>query len=465
MQKAIAKYGLAAHLAILAVAPLFLFPFCDGASVAVALLWLSLPAAAWMFLQPSVRRGEMLHNAQARVSSEVFRDPLFWVMLAAVVFCGLRALNSGVAMVYDAEVAKWNMSSPMMPLMPASSGDAGFLPFAGSLGCMILVAACRHALGRSARGAFFVMSSALAGLSASLAAFLPVMGNTVAAEALKCPNHELSFVGVAFAVYSVCGIVAVVSALENRWNQAVPVLILSVGGTAAGAFAFAPSYVFGIFALAWIVVFAYAFFYAFCVMRGASEFKMLLVLAVSLAVGCVLVMMTVMPSVTSSRLEAFLSRSFFPDWYGAARDALSAIAIKAWMSNPWTGTGVGSFGLDMRFYATQTDWSVLPRELVVPPFGWLKLLTERGIAGSAMMALPLILLIVTFFMRLVGWLFSRTAAPRPGCWAAPAVLLAVAATGFFDCSYLRVDVLMAVAAILALSASEFPKAVKEGSNG
>jgi hypothetical protein len=28
VQKAISKYGLAAHLALLAVAPLFLFPFC-----------------------------------------------------------------------------------------------------------------------------------------------------------------------------------------------------------------------------------------------------------------------------------------------------------------------------------------------------------------------------------------------------------------------------------------------------
>ena len=464
MQKAIAKYGLAAHLAILAVAPLFLFPFCGGDSVAVALLWLSLPAVAWMFLQPSVRRGEMLHNAQARVSAAVFRDPLFWVMLTAVVFCGLRALNSGVAIVYDAETAKWDMASPLMPLMPASSGEAGFLPFAGSLGCMVLVVACRHALGRSAREAFFVMSSALAGLAAGLAAFLPVMGNTVAAEALKCSSQELSFVGVAFAVYSAFGIVAAVSALENRWNHVVPVLILSVGGTAAGAFVFAPSYVFGIFALAWIVVFAYSFFYALYVMRGASEFKLLIILAVSLAVGCVLVMMTVAPSVISSRMEAFSSRTFFPEWYGAARDALSAIAMKAWMSSPWTGTGVGSFGLDMRFYATQADWSVLPRWLVVPPLGWLKLLTERGIAGAAMMALPLILMIVTFGMRLVGWLFVLTV-PRPGCWIAPAVLLAVVATGFFDCSYLRVDVLMAVAAILALSASEFPKVRKEGSNG
>ena len=464
MQKAIAKYGLAAHLAILAVAPLFLFPFFGSDTIAIVLLWLSFPAAVWMFLQPSVRRGEMLHDAQTRVSSVVFRDPLFWVMLTAVVFSGLRALNSGVAIEYDAEIAKWHMSSPVMPLMPASCGSAGFLPFAGSIGCMVLAIACRHALGRSARESFFLMSSALAGVAAVLAAFLSGMGNASAAAALRCPYHDLSFVGAAFAVYSVCGIVAVVSALENKWNRAVPVLILSVGGTAAGAFVFSPPYVFGMFSLAWIIVFAYSFFYALCVMRGASEFKMLLILAVSLATGCVLVAMTTVPSVTSSRVEAFLTRSFFPDWYAAARDAISAIAMKAWMSNPWTGTGVGSFGLDIRFNGTQADWSVIPRELVAPPLGWLKLLTERGIAGAAMMALPLILMLVSFFARLVGWIFVRTA-PRPGCWVAPAVLLAVVAVGFFDCSYLRVDVLMAVAAILALSASAFPKARKGESNG
>ena len=42
---------------------------------------------------------------------------------------------------------------------------------------------------------------------------------------------------------------------------------------------------------------------------------------------------------------------------------------------------------------------------------------------------------------------------------------AVIATGFFDCSYLRADVLMAVAAVLALSASTFPKARKGEKNG
>ena len=449
---------------MLAVAPLFLFPFFDDAVLSTTLLWLSLPAATWLFMQPSVRRGEMLHDARARVASSVFHDPVFWVLLAAVVFCGLRALNSGVAMEYDAETAKWVLASPTFPLLPASSEGAGFLPFAGSVACMILVVGCRHALGRSARQAYMLLSSALAGVAAVLALFMANMGNEVAAAAMKCPYKELSFVGVAFAVHFVVGVVAVVAAIENKWNRAMPLLVLSVGGTLVGAFAFSPAYVFGVFLIAWIAMFGYAFFYAFCIIRGAAEFKMIIILAVSALCGCVALMMTASVGFITSRTAPFADHVFFAEWYESARSALSALALKAWMTSPWTGTGVGSFGLDIRFNATSADWAAIPRGLVAPPFGWMKLLTERGIAGVAMMALPLIFLLVTYFVRLAGWLFTRKA-PQPGSWLALPVLLAVVATGFFDCSYLRVDVIVSVAAVLSLSASTFPKIARGGGNG
>jgi len=464
VQKFIAKYGLAAHLAILAVAPLFLFPFFDDGTIAVTLLWLSLPVVVWTFMQPSVRRGEMLHDARSRVASETSRDPLFWVMLTAVVFSGLRALNTGVAMAYDAETAKWYVASPAFPLMPASVGDSGFLPFAASLATLAMVVACRHALGRSARQAYFLSSSALAGAAAAIAVFVANMGNAAAIEAIKCASRDLSFVGVAFAIHAVGGLVATVAAIESKWNRVMPLLVLSVGGTAAGAFAFSPAYVSGIFLVAWLLVFAYAFFYAFRVVRGAAEFKMLMIIGVSLAGGWVIVSMTALSSFVMARATALVDRAFFPEWYDAARTTITAIALKAWMASPWTGSGIGSFGLDIRFNATPADWLSIPRGLVAPPLGWLKLLTERGIAGLAMTALPLILMLTTYGIRFVGWLFSRRV-PQTGCWVAIAVLPAVIATGFFDCSYLRADVLMAVAAVLALSASTFPKAGKGERNG
>ena len=81
MQKAISKYGLAAHLALLAVAPLFLFPFCGAVWTARVLLWLSFLAFVWTLVEPSRRQGEMLHDARFRVFLSVFRDPLFWFSL------------------------------------------------------------------------------------------------------------------------------------------------------------------------------------------------------------------------------------------------------------------------------------------------------------------------------------------------------------------------------------------------
>lgn len=464
VQKAIAKYGLAAHLAILAVAPLFLFPFLDDGAIAVVLLWLSLPAVVWTFMQPSVRRGEMLHDARERVSREVFRDPIFWMMLIVVAFSGVRALNTGVAMAYDAETASWHMAAPALPLMPASVGDAGFLPFSASLACMVLVVGCRHALGRSARQAYFLVSSALAGAAAAMAAVLANLGNAAAADAASCPYRTLSYVGVAFALHFVSGIVAVAAVIENRWNRAFPVLVASVGFTAAGAYLFSPAYSSAAFLAAALAVFAYAFFYAIRTLRRASEFKMVLAIAIALLCGWVLAVMTAPGQLLASRLSAALSRAFFPDWYDEARKVLSAVSVKAWMSSPWTGTGIGSFMLDVRFNAAPTDWASIPRGLVAPPLGWLKLLTERGIAGAAMMALPVLFLLVVYLRRLAGWLFVRTF-PQPGCWAAPAVLMSVTATGFFDCSYLRADVLMAVAGMLSLSASSFPKAGNGGKNG
>ncbi|MBR1921794.1 MAG: hypothetical protein IJ829_07335, partial [Kiritimatiellae bacterium] len=106
MQKTISKYGLAAHLALLAVAPLFLFPFCGSVWTARTLLWLSLSAAVWTFVAPSCRKDEMPHDARARVASSIFVDPLFWFSVVLVLFAVVRWLNVGVAMVYDAEAKR-----------------------------------------------------------------------------------------------------------------------------------------------------------------------------------------------------------------------------------------------------------------------------------------------------------------------------------------------------------------------
>ena len=88
---------------MLAVAPLFLFPFCGAPAIASVLLWLSLAGVWWILMEPSLRGGEMLHDARRRVWRAVGRDPLFWTLLVVVAITGVRALNTGIAM--DSEVS------------------------------------------------------------------------------------------------------------------------------------------------------------------------------------------------------------------------------------------------------------------------------------------------------------------------------------------------------------------------
>ena len=100
MQKLIAKYGLAAHLALLAVAPLFLFPFVGRATVSAVVLWLSLQALIWLLLAPSVLQGERLRHARQRVLTATFHDPLFWALVVIVCVAAVRAINSGIGITF-----------------------------------------------------------------------------------------------------------------------------------------------------------------------------------------------------------------------------------------------------------------------------------------------------------------------------------------------------------------------------
>lgn len=412
-------------------------------------------------MQPSIRHGEMLHNARQRAAGEIIRDPLFWVMLTLVAAVGVRALNSGVDIVFNAESATWEMASASMPLYPASCADAGFLPFSAAVACLVIVTACRHSLGRAARHAYLLVSSSLAGAAAAIALYQASIENPVAVEAFKCPMRDMSYVGCAFGLHLIAGISALAATVENRWNRALPLTLLSIGGTSAGVVVFSPTYDIAMFLSAALATFLYAFFYCMFSVKAAAEFKFIMFTAVCLALGLAFASATVSMGAVTARISDIIGAEFFREGYLAARKTLSAIAVKSWVSHPWAGTGIDSFVLDMRFNAAPGDWVSIPRGITAAPFGWLTLIAERGILGAAALALPVAFMAFTFIRRLVSWFFTYCM-PPPACLAGLLALVAVAASAFFDCSFLRADVMLAVAGLFALSASSFPKTGREG---
>ena len=455
MQKLIVKYGTAAHLALLAVAPLILFPFAGESVIATTMLWLSVPAISWVVLAPSIHEGEPLHIARQRVALEMVRDPVLWLGLVLIAFTGFRALNTGVAIAYDAELAKWHVAEAQFPILPASAGSAGYLPFAAAVAAAVLLIGCRHSLGRSARMAFLLVAATLAGFAATIALVATALGNTVTGRLIACPKELCSFVGLAFALHFLGGMVALVAAFERKWHAAMALFVLAVGGTAAGAFAFAPARVLAVFGVAAAVLLVYSFLYSCRVLRSAGEFKALVVLAIALTLGTMLVLSLVPEETLQARADAFVEFCFLPDGFKELRELLSGIALKSWLTHLWIGTGIGSFPLDFRFGAAPEDWALVPRGASELMNGWWMLLAERGIVGAVTLALPYGFLLFTYGRNLVGGIIARRL-PHPAVLLLPLVLAAIAVTGTYDCSFLRTDAIVVSVALLAISAKAFP---------
>ena len=456
MQKLIAKYGLAAHFALLAVAPLFLFPFVGKATISSVVLWLSLQSLIWLVLAPSVLQGERLRDARQRMLTTTVHDPLFWALAVIVCMTAARAINSGITLAYDSETSSWAISSAKFPILPGSVGDEGVFPFVASLAASILLLGCRHALGRSARLSFLLLASSLAGLAAVIMHVSVNVGLPGVRPFVEFADGSFTFIGFVFGLYLLVGIVSLFAVFENGWNAVILLPILAIGGNAAGCFSFAPAYlVLGILAAAAIL----RVYRMFCTKKGlmlSGKIKIFFVGLAAVILGALLVVMFLPEKTLAARLAPFRELVVFSDSFWNVRRVVSAMAFKSWISHLWTGTGLGSFLFDFRFNATAEDWQLLPRGAVNVPNGWWQLLAERGIVGLVSFLLPIGFLAVSYVRRLVDN-FRDWSLPHPACLLAPVLLVLLGAAGFVDCSLFRPEVQMICGPVLAISALAFPK--------
>ena len=472
MQKAISKYGLAAHLALLAVAPLFLFPFCGDEWIGHALLWLSLQSFLWILMEPSRRQGEMLHDARYRVFTSIFKDPLFWFSLVLVAIAFVRWQNGGVGMAYDAENSVWSLAQPSLPFLPGSRTGSGYLPFVVVVAVSVLMQGGRHALGKSARGCFLFIASTLAGFAAIIATVSAACGHVGALAATECQMTDASFAGNGFGLHLAGAMVALVIAFDRKWKRAMPLMIVAVAGCGVGLYVFSPDFVIVAYAAAAVLSLVFSLVYAQRKVGGLVAPKCLSILLISVAAGVVLTMGVVPASVKEARF-AFLSQEnwkLLSDDFMAARESLSSIALAVFKEHAWLGTGLGSFGLDIRFQATDADWTRFVSAQQGALNGWWQLIAERGISGAIFFVSPLFFLLWTYVLRAVeavrrlfvaGRLGDVTAF-QPTCALGPIVLAATVACGFIDHSFWRPETMMAVATVFAMSGSSFPAASSQG---
>lgn len=456
MQKFIAKYGLATHLAILVAAPIFLYQTMPNALASFMLGILTVFALIWMLMEPSLRSGEALNAARVRVFKSLRRDPLFWGMLVIALVAGVRALNGGISIGYDAESLMWSVQDQFFPLLPGCVDGFGSQSFVTILALTVALQAVRHALGRSARMAFCLISSSISGVVAMSSLFIAHEGNAEIIESMKCSLAWPSYLGVGYGIQLLLGTAATVTAFERSWNSALLFFLIAIGGNAAGLFAFAPSMGIVAFTAAEVLLFVAAMLYSFKVFSHGGEFKLLILVLSSLVVGGVASVGMLPSAIIDSKLTLILSGEIFPKNYFEMWSMSSAISFKTWLSAPWVGVGLGAFPLQLRFHIDPTQWAALPQGLRLPLSLWWGIIAERGIIGALMFLLPIGFLLFAYGRALSRirrfWIFLH-----PACCLGPFGLLAILFVSFFDCSLLRADVLIAAGVMLAISSAAFPK--------
>lgn len=413
-------------------------------------------------MSPSRRKGEYLHNARERFTGEVLKDPLFWVSLAIVVYAGIRALNGGVGFKYDAEFTKWSLHRPDVDMLPGCVDGAGFLPFACCVALWVLLQGLRHSLDRKATLAFAFALTVLAGLSSIVACLMLSNGAEAALAMQNCDYANPSFAGTAYGVCFVVGVATVFSAIDEKAGIAAALAsVFSSGAIASALVLFAPQFTVCVFLFAGLAV-AIVYFAAMGrKITGSRSLKYVIALLILAAFVALPLVMCDDGSALAARRDQVLSLQFFPKGLFELRDVLSGISLKVWKGGPWLGSGLGSFPLDMRSVASQADWAVATPFQTASVNGWWQLLVERGVVGALFMACALGVLIWTFVRK--AFFLRERRSLRGIHFAGCAVLLALVALAFVDCSFLRADVLLSASAAFALATAAIPVRIKVNS--
>ena len=472
-QKLITKYGLATHLALLASLPYALLPFISARELGITIFWLSALAGLWLLAEPSILRGEHLSSARLRVRRDIVRDPMFWFLLVAIAFAAVRWLNGGVEMRYDAEQSSWIVAQPVVDVLPASAGDAGFLPFAVIVGVGVLSLGLLHGLGLLARISFGLTTGFLFGIAGLVFAILTCFDFDYFVRLAQMgflqrpPVAPVPFAGTPFGFALALSLVVGLQAEGRKWSASRPFFCVAVAGNLAGLIFFSPP----LLAIGYLVVIGLFLSFAFVHLSrsgslgGVAYSLTMIVFGAALAI-CLLFALSP-ESVVKAKTEGANLAAAFPDTYQQVSTLLKGLGRSMWSQSPWRGVGLGAFNLQAQFLVEKADWEVLSSSVSSALSGYWTVLAERGILGCivlASMGCLFMFLWVRNLVRGVAFVHSRDDADMfvfacaPIAWIAPVALAVFCAEAFFSPVFSCSVTLFAVVAVVALSAASFPRA-------
>lgn len=458
MQKLISKYGLAAHLALLAVAPLIVFPYVGIQDIAMVVFWFSLLGLAWFINAPSrINKERSTSEARRRITKALIEDPIFWIFAFVTIVSAIRALNNGITLAYDAENFLWYMTEPGISVLPASSDSSGVSVFASTLLTFVVYFSAKHALGKSARIALTYLVGFLAGIAGLLALYQLVIGNE-GIRAFACTEIlNPAFFGIGFGIVLVMLTSALPAAFERHWNVALATFPIVLGALISALFTFSPAYMALGYFVAAISMLVYGSFWSFKKLGKSTALKVVVVFGLSLVVALIVIYGTSFKVV----LEKFaaISGGILSVEEADISSKLTAISMKVWKTKLWLGSGLGTFPQHFRFNATDADWAVVSVQQLSPVNGWSYLLIERGIVGALLWAVPVVGLLWGYVNRVI---IAKKELPSPMVFSAPLAVIVAFSLNAFNTSLFRIEALPLLVLAATLSTNSWVKEKIDG---
>ena len=466
-QRAVARYGLSLSLALLASVPFVVGLFSNTHAASVTALWLVLLSVEWFLVQPSLKSGEGFRDARARVVRDTIHDPLFWYMLAAVVFAGLRAVNGGIELAYDPESEVWSVSEPWTVGLPSSVEGVGFPFFALAASLLVLVVAVRHGLGKSARAMCLLLASLIAGGAGIAAAVAVCIGDETFMKLAGTGLFSPTWAGDAFCVWFVASSASLGQVEERGWKKAgLPAAFFAIAGTGAGTLFLCPSVVAAGAAIAAVVAAVLSINYAGFHAGLVAAARAVVVFSLAVSLPLVAFFSVVDKDLCKSKFEELLPSNAMTERQVTMRGALVRNALAMCKESPWLGKGIGAYEINAPFCAEKDDWTELPSKIKFVPNGYAQILAERGIVGCLFVILGLVLLVGTGITRFVmGFKAvaddSDSPSPflsvPPVAWAQFPLLVYIGVLCYFAVSpLLQVQTWAAFVFVLAMASASFP---------
>ncbi|MGN0827884.1 MAG: hypothetical protein ACI4QD_08180 [Kiritimatiellia bacterium] len=402
MQSLFTKYWGVKHALLLLFCLLFL-PL-DASPVG---LWVLLSGSLFFatLTLPPIRRGESFPMARERGRAALFADPFVWVAIGLLAYAGFQWYNSGLVLAYQFDTKSWAFGKSPLGWGPfAVKPVVAYRAFVGVLATISAVVAVRHGMPPGGRYGLMVGVSVLTGGAALCFVVQSVMVSFmgISLPVLPLEGGDATSIGAVFtlgALMSCAMVFESAKRIKRRWGfVGMGVVILcQVPIAATLSVAVIVPAVLGVVAAVVIGVGR---------LRGASanilRFRLLVVLlggvigawVANLSIWC-----------WSPNLMALFARTGWSDVIGAWGEQWvqrAELALSIWQDYPWCGVGPGGYSEFVGFYAKAADWAVIAQTKQLVENGYLRLLVEQGLVGTALLAAAWVVLLATVVARLMS---------------------------------------------------------------